>query len=108
VYGGQFRGLHMSTHTLGKHPICHTSRLPHDGLGSHLNLNSVYAKIKGANKAGKTAVCHEAGAGSRLTFEVQHLCMARSQPLDSNTSRKSRVSNTSLRELLDREMLIKH
>jgi hypothetical protein len=48
-------GLHMFTHTLGKHPMCHTSRLQHDGLGSHLNLNFIYAKIKGANKAGKTA-----------------------------------------------------
>jgi hypothetical protein len=38
--GGQSRGAeHMSTHTLGKHPMCHTSRQQHDGLGSHLNLN---------------------------------------------------------------------
>jgi hypothetical protein len=66
------------------------------------------SKVKGANKAeaGKTAVSHK--AGSRLASEVQHLCMARSQPLDSNTSRESRVSNTSPRELLDSEMLIKH
>jgi hypothetical protein len=35
-------GLHMSTHSLGKHPMCHTSRLQHEGLGSHLNLNFLY------------------------------------------------------------------
>jgi hypothetical protein len=34
--------------------------------------------------------------------------MARSQPFDFNTSRESRVSNTSLKELLDSETLIKH
>jgi hypothetical protein len=67
--------------------------------------------MKGANKAvksrrGKTAMSE--GRQSANKFEAQHLCMARSQPLDSNTSRESRVSNTLLRELLDSEMLIKH
>jgi hypothetical protein len=48
------------------------------------------------------------GRRSRLTFEAQHLCMARRQPFDSNTSRESQVSNTLPRELLDSEVLIKH
>jgi hypothetical protein len=79
----------MPTHTLGKHPICHT------------NTNE---------SIGKTAVT-SGGRPSRLrlTFEAErHLCMAQSQPLDSNTSRESQVSNTLSRELLDSEMLIKH
>jgi hypothetical protein len=63
---------------------------------------------KGANKAVQSRQNSSVRRpGSRQTFEVQHLCMARSQPLDSNTSRASRVSNTLLRELLDSKMLIK-
>jgi hypothetical protein len=76
----------MPTHTLGKHPVCHT------------NTNE---------STGKTAVT-SGGRPSRLTFEAQHLCTARSQPSDSNTSRESQVSNTLPRELLDSEILIKH
>jgi hypothetical protein len=72
-------GLHMSTHTPGKHPMCHTSRLQHDDLESHLNLNLLIAQRKGANKSGTTAdssgvKAKSVKAGSRLTFEVQHLC----------------------------------
>jgi hypothetical protein len=52
-------GLHMSTHTLGKHSIWHTSRLQHGVLGSHL---SIFSQIKGANKAGKAAEGQKAGS----------------------------------------------
>jgi hypothetical protein len=55
----------MSTHTLGKHPICHTSTLQHDGLGSHLNLNFIYAfKEKARTKQAKLA---------KSTIRFQHL-----------------------------------
>jgi hypothetical protein len=37
-------GLYMFIHTLGKHPICHASRLQHGGLGSHFNLNFICAE----------------------------------------------------------------
>jgi hypothetical protein len=72
-------GLHMHAH-------------PYSRLASymwHTNTNE---------STGKTAVT-SGGRPSRLTFEFQHMCMARSQPVDSNTSRESQVSNSLPREL---------
>jgi hypothetical protein len=104
AWSGLGRGsAKMPTHTLGKHPICHTSRLRHDGLGSHLNPNVIYICLNKArtNAQRQNSDC-TAGTQPAKPFEAQrqHLCMARSQPLDSNTTRESQVSNTLPMELL--------
>jgi hypothetical protein len=72
-------GLHMHAH-------------PYSRLASYMGLTNTN------ESTGKTVVT-SGGRPSRLTFVAQHLCMARSQPLDSNTSRESQVSNTLPREL---------